>query len=300
MHTKALTILVLATAASWGQVHKGTPTDPAEARAKQPAPVQAPVAVPPPKLDRGGSSSDVASTSPAEPTARPLRDSAQSQGRPPLANLRYEMPQDIAPQVGYAAVESGPLPAYPGVAMSNMALPGNPGVNMGVGPLTKIFTDTKAAMPGDVVTIVVTQSAVAAANADKSAERSATASGMGGSGIFSFLPKLGLALDAKQSGKSGETGNFSLATTFTALVTAVKPNGNLMLEGSQTVTMDGRPQHLKMTGEVRPYDISADNTVPSTKVANVTLKWDGLRSREHRNIFDRAAGFIERLFGSLF
>ena len=265
---------------------------------------EAPVVVPLPEPRRSDTVAAAAQPTMGAPLtpATPNPVGREATGSAPLANPRYDLPTTPAPQVGYAPQAAGPLPTYPGLGGPMMPLAGNPAQTTGAGPLVRLFTDIKAAGPGDVVTIIITQQAVAAANAQKDSSRDTNGTFSAGTGLLSFLPAFSFGWKGGNSGKSAETGNFSVNTTFTATVIGVLPNGNLQLEGQQQVLMDGKPQWVKVSGECRPYDITADNTIASTKVANVRIEWNGIRGKSGsgKSIFDVVGGAIKSLFGWLF
>ena len=58
-------------------------------------------------------------------------------------------------------------------------------------------------------------------------------------------------------------------------VTEVKPNGNLVVSGTQSIKQNADLHTITITGVVRPDDIAADNTVLSSYVANAEMKFDG-------------------------
>ena len=61
----------------------------------------------------------------------------------------------------------------------------------------------------------------------------------------------------------------SLVTRITAQVIDVKPNGNLVLEARKTIKMDEETQVVTLTGTCRSIDLTAQNTVLSTQVADL-------------------------------
>ena len=71
-------------------------------------------------------------------------------------------------------------------------------------------------------------------------------------------------------------GTVDRTDSFTARVTArvldVKPNGTLVLEGRKQITTDDEYQRFLVTGICRAEDISADNTVLSTQLADFNLR----------------------------
>lgn len=64
---------------------------------------------------------------------------------------------------------------------------------------------------------------------------------------------------------------------FSVTVVDVQPNGNLVVEGTRRISIQGDVRHLRLTGIVRQYDILPGNNVPSYLVADlrVTLEGEG-------------------------
>jgi flagellar L-ring protein precursor FlgH len=66
-----------------------------------------------------------------------------------------------------------------------------------------------------------------------------------------------------------------MTTKMTATVTNVLPNGNLMIQGMREVVLNDEQQIIVLTGIVRPQDVSQDNTVLSTYIANARIEYTG-------------------------
>jgi flagellar L-ring protein precursor FlgH len=75
--------------------------------------------------------------------------------------------------------------------------------------------------------------------------------------------------DYKGDGKYDRTDE--LVTRVTARVIDVKPNGNLVLEATKEITMDDDGYTITLTGECRAADVTADNTVLSTQIAEPVI-----------------------------
>jgi flagellar L-ring protein FlgH len=142
--------------------------------------------------------------------------------------------------------------------------------------------DRKASQVGDIITVVVSESA-----STQSSQRTTTDSGANiDAGVDQWLfagSKFGThngALPAiKMGGKNDFTGGgqVSASQNVTAraavLVTAVLPNGNLVIEGARMVTFSGETQYVVLHGLVRADDISAANTILSSNVADARVEF---------------------------
>ena len=145
-----------------------------------------------------------------------------------------------------------------------------------------MFTDPKAHNVGDLVMVLVQETASATRSLGTKKSRDAQSNSSIGA-LFglekSILPDFdpALAMDTSNSKSfsgSGETTNSdSLVASVTAVVTQVFPNGNLKIIGRREVTINQQPQELTFTGIVRPSDISANNTILSAQVAQAQISY---------------------------
>jgi flagellar L-ring protein FlgH len=148
------------------------------------------------------------------------------------------------------------------------------------------FKDERAHRVGDILTVLVTIDDSAQINNQTQRSRNSTNSaGMGGIFGAAVTTVSGGAIDpsAAIDFNSGlrDTGNGSvnrqetLETSVAAVVTQVLPNGNLVIEGRQEVRVNFEVRDLIVAGIVRPSDIQANNTVPSTKIAEARISYGG-------------------------
>ncbi len=105
-----------------------------------------------------------------------------------------------------------------------------------------------------------------------------------------------VAGELKADGKSEREDKF--ITRVTAEVIDVKPNGNLVLEAKAYIKNDEEEQILTLTGTCRGLDVTPDNTVLSTQLADkrIDVKHTGaVRDATRRGWIPKALDFL-RLF----
>jgi flagellar L-ring protein precursor FlgH len=76
------------------------------------------------------------------------------------------------------------------------------------------------------------------------------------------------------SGETTRTG--TLSATISAKVVDLLPNGNLAIEGKRELYINNEKKEILLQGVVRPRDISYDNSVLSTQVADAKVIYTGI------------------------
>ena len=98
----------------------------------------------------------------------------------------------------------------------------------------------------------------------------------------------------KANGAATDTNKVSGRVTVS--VVEVKPNGNMVVEGTQSIWQNRDEHKITLRGMVRADDVTAANTVPSSLVADATLKFDGkgpLNAKQRQ-------GILTQIFNILF
>ncbi|MEM8576951.1 MAG: flagellar basal body L-ring protein FlgH [Pseudomonadota bacterium] len=74
-------------------------------------------------------------------------------------------------------------------------------------------------------------------------------------------------------------GSASQSNSFTGRVsvsvTRVLPGGNLEIQGQKKLTLNNGHEYIRVRGIVRATDVSADNIVPSDRIAHADIKYVG-------------------------
>ena len=148
------------------------------------------------------------------------------------------------------------------------------------GQSKSMFADRKATAKGDIITIVVAESAVAQSSQSKSSNRESSLEDAISRFIYSGLgahkgqmPSISASGSASFSGGGNTSNSQSLSARAAVLVSDVLPNGNLVIEGVRVVTFSGETQYVVLRGIVRPDDIARDNSVISTNIADARVEF---------------------------
>ena len=149
-----------------------------------------------------------------------------------------------------------------------------------------IFADMKGTTVGDIITVVISESASASKEAKTQTGRNSTMSA-GISNLFGLETDIGdfiggnpaTLINANAGNKfdgSGKTERKeALTATLTTQVIEILPNGNLRIEGNKTVTVNREMQIVTLSGIIRPSDVSPRNQVDSQNVLNARISYAG-------------------------
>lgn len=138
-----------------------------------------------------------------------------------------------------------------------------------------LYGDFKARSVGDVLTIVISETSSAARTGAAANSKSASFDIGAGTGLTDFIKAQAGTGSDKFSAQGSVTNTNKVSGRITVQVTDVKPNGNLVISGTQTIKQNKEEQKITVTGEVRPQDITTSNTVLSSYVANARIQVDG-------------------------
>lgn len=150
------------------------------------------------------------------------------------------------------------------------------------------FNDQRARGIGDILTVNVeiddsAQTSNATTGSRTNSYQAATPN------VFGFESSLGKLFPSQYdpanalagSGSSTNAGSGSvkraekISVTLAAVVTGVLPNGNLIIQGSQEVRTDREVRVLNVSGIARPEDVSSENTIKHTQLAEARISYGG-------------------------
>ena len=156
-----------------------------------------------------------------------------------------------------------------------------------------LANDRKAASVGDALTVLVIQN-TEARNSQRNAttRREALEAGFNGTRDLEF-GELNFGRDSTRQGEVRRSESF--VTQITVNVVEVYGNGELAIEGSQDLFLNGEETRVHVSGRVRSDDISPSNEVLSSRVANAEIRYedtDRARRGERRGFI----GFLTNRF----
>ncbi|MEI7969950.1 MAG: flagellar basal body L-ring protein FlgH [Betaproteobacteria bacterium] len=163
-----------------------------------------------------------------------------------------------------------------------------------------LFEDRRARFVGDTLMVIVEERT----NASKKSSSAANRTGEVSVAIPTLTRAPGANLVGMDVAASSDStfeggGNSAANNVFTGNVAVtvieVYPNGNLLVSGEKQITLNNGTEYIRFSGVVNPVNLSAANTVSSTRVADARLEYKGKGYiTEAQNM-----GFLQRLFLSI-
>lgn len=150
------------------------------------------------------------------------------------------------------------------------------------------FRDQRAAQIGDILTVVVAIQDEAQLNNSTTRNRTASEDAdatqlFGLQGNFAnFLPDavnpaslLSVGNTSTHNGVGSVDREETINLQVAALVVDILPNGNLVIAGRQEVRVNFEVRDLRVSGVVRPQDITNTNTVQHSQIAEARISYGG-------------------------
>ena len=138
-------------------------------------------------------------------------------------------------------------------------------------------TDRRASDVGDILTVQLTEDFAASKSQSASAAKS-----------DSFSVDLPAILDANGndanltaggattfSGNGAAAQRNSLRGQISVTVTQVHSNGNMEISGQKKLLLNNGDEYIRLSGLIRPEDITANNIIVSNRIANAQISYIG-------------------------
>lgn len=145
------------------------------------------------------------------------------------------------------------------------------------------FRDVRAWQPMDLITVRILEKTEGKKEADTETKGKSSLS----ASIENFLGfednfpgtdptnRLTATTQNDYKGEGETTRKDSLTGTLSAMVAEVLPTGIIRIEGTKIISVNNEEQIMVLTGLVRPRDITSENEVDSTRIANMRIDYYG-------------------------
>ena len=169
------------------------------------------------------------------------------------------------------------------------------------------FIDQRAAKVGDILTVQIDIDDSATTSNSSSSSRSSGAN-LGVPNFFGFensigkiFPRdydpanmIGTESENTNSGSGAISRKEQISLTIAAVVTQMLPNGNMVIQGTQEVRTNNEVRQLTVSGIVRPEDITSQNTIRHTQIAEARINYGGRGDQSRVQRTPSGQALIER------
>ncbi|MEW8229328.1 MAG: flagellar basal body L-ring protein FlgH [Candidatus Thiodiazotropha endolucinida] len=157
-----------------------------------------------------------------------------------------------------------------------------------------LITDHRARNIGQLLTVLIYESASSSTSADSDTNNSLDVSINTGYDDTLHDATLGIGNDSSGGGTINRTGRLMASVSVT--IEKILDNGEMVVKGEQSIEFNNENQFIHVEGRVRPEDISAENTVLSTRLADAKIRYvgEGLLGRSQE------PGLITKFFNWIF
>ncbi len=189
------------------------------------------------------------------------------------------------------------VPLKPSFVEMNKTKPASGGIYSTSSP--GLFSaDKRAHKIGDILTVQLSETFSSTKSvSSQTSKEDAIGAEVGPTGILRNFAGLGGNLSKTNTFKgSGSASQSNSLTGFiSATVVKVYPNGNLEIKGQKKLRLTEGSEYIRLSGIVRPQDISAANTVSSNLIAEAQIEYVGSGSLADES----KPGWASRLFRAL-
>ena len=163
-----------------------------------------------------------------------------------------------------------------------------------------LFADRRASRAGDVINVLLTEKTVSKKSSGTSVKKEGSMDFNDGAllgvkpslGAYGLLSNIGQKRDF--SGEADSDQSNSLDGSIAVTVAEVLPNGLLRVRGEKWLTLNTGDEFIRLKGLIRPEDISPDNSISSTRLADARISYSGRGSLANAN----KMGWLSKFFNS--
>jgi len=140
-----------------------------------------------------------------------------------------------------------------------------------------LYGDRKAYRVGDVITVLLTETTSSQKSTKSSLSKSSEVEVLNPT-ILGQQPldmTTNIENDTSFSGKGSTGQSNSLQGSITVTVHQIYPNGLMLVKGEKWLNLTNGSEVIRVSGLLRPEDVSPENTAMSTKLADARLTYSG-------------------------
>lgn len=163
------------------------------------------------------------------------------------------------------------------------------------------FEDVRARRVGDVINVILDEQTDATKSASTNANKgttiglpSPTLFGGAVTGRGRDLLANDISASADFAGTADSSQSNRLNGSVAVVVDKVLSNGNLWIRGQKQLTLNQGSEVVRVSGLIRPVDVTPQNTVQSNQIADATITYGGKGLLADSN----RIGWLARLFSS--
>jgi len=142
-----------------------------------------------------------------------------------------------------------------------------------------LFEDYRPRMSGDLLTVVFNEQVSASKNSEVNADREGAATFTADTAPLGWekLAEYGLDISGSSNfeGSGGARARNTFSGTLTVTVLEVLPNRNLRVRGEKQIRINQGTEFIRFSGIVDPREITGENSVLSTQVADARIEYVG-------------------------
>jgi flagellar L-ring protein FlgH len=161
------------------------------------------------------------------------------------------------------------------------------------------LSDRRPLHIGDILTVTVAESTTASeqstanATANRAWDAQINVNTVGpASAIIGPQKEIATAVTNGSQDEGDASRQGSLAAMLAVRITAIDAQGNAQIEGSKFVLIDGRQQEMKLSGVIRADDVTYDDQVSSTRIANATISYKGKNIKPKQGFIGKILNMI--------
>lgn len=143
--------------------------------------------------------------------------------------------------------------------------------------------ESRAHRVGDILTVSFTESFQATKSQNAASTKSSDSKvtlpnileNLAGTDLVPESTDLSASTEQSFTGSGSSNQSNSLTGLISVHVVRVFANGNLEILGQKKLTLNNGDEYIRVSGIVRPKDISSNNVVPSDRIANADIDYIG-------------------------